>query len=101
LTQWSKKIQNIKTHNPKHPGNPGLNERTKPKNNRNRRAPRFPAQGPEKVLNKIIEENGPNLKKEMAINVQEAYRTPNRLDWKRKSFHHIISRIMHRTKKEY
>jgi hypothetical protein len=34
--------------------------------------------GPENIFNKIIEENIPNLKKEMAINVQEAYRTPNR-----------------------
>ena len=33
--------------------------------------------GPENIFNKIIEENFPNLKKEMAINVQEAYRTPN------------------------
>jgi hypothetical protein len=40
--------------------------------------------GPENGFNKIIEENLPNLKKEMAINVQEAYRTPNRLDQKRK-----------------
>jgi hypothetical protein len=31
--------------------------------------------GPENVFNKIIEENFPNLKKEMAIKVQEAYRT--------------------------
>jgi chromosome segregation ATPase len=32
------------------------------------------------IFNKIIEENFPNLKKEMAMNIQEAYRTPNRLD---------------------
>jgi hypothetical protein len=31
--------------------------------------------GPENVFNKIIEENLPNLKKEMDIKVQEAYRT--------------------------
>jgi hypothetical protein len=30
------------------------------------------------VFNKITEENFPNLKKEMAIKVQEAYRTPNK-----------------------
>jgi hypothetical protein len=41
--------------------------------------------GPENIFNKIIEENFPNLKKEMPINVQEANRTPNRLDQKRKS----------------
>ena len=33
--------------------------------------------GPEYIFNKIIEENFPNLKEEMVINVQEAYRTPN------------------------
>jgi hypothetical protein len=32
---------------------------------------------PENFFNRIIEENFPNLKKEMAINVQEAYRMPN------------------------
>ena len=47
------------------------------------------SKGLENIFNKIIEENFPNLKKEMAINVQEAYRTPNRLDQKRKSSHHI------------
>ena len=39
--------------------------------------------GPENIFNTIIEENVPNPKKEMAINVQEAYRTPNRLDQKK------------------
>jgi hypothetical protein len=33
--------------------------------------------GPANIFNKIIEENFPNLKKEMPINIQEAYRTPN------------------------
>ena len=32
------------------------------------------------IFNKIIEENFPNLKKEMPVNIQETYRTPNRLD---------------------
>ena len=31
--------------------------------------------GPENIFNKIIEENFPNIKKEMPINVQEVYRT--------------------------
>jgi len=39
---------------------------------------------------KLKEENFPNLKKEMPINIHKAYRTPNRLDQKRKSSHHII-----------
>jgi hypothetical protein len=42
-------------------------------------------QGQESIFNKIIEENFLNLKKDIPINVQEAYRTPNRLDQKRKS----------------
>jgi hypothetical protein len=37
------------------------------------------------IFNKIIEENFPNLKREMAMNIQEAYKTPNRLDQKRNS----------------
>jgi hypothetical protein len=41
------------------------------------------------IFNKI-EENFPNLKKELPINIQEAYRTPNRLDQKRNSSSHII-----------
>jgi hypothetical protein len=32
-----------------------------------------------------MEENFPKVKKEMHINIQEAYRTPNRLDKKRNS----------------
>jgi hypothetical protein len=35
------------------------------------------------IFNKIIEENFPNLKKEIPINIEEAYRTLNRLDQKR------------------
>jgi hypothetical protein len=35
---------------------------------------------PENLFNKIINENYPNLKKEISINVQESYRTANRLD---------------------
>jgi hypothetical protein len=38
--------------------------------------------GPVTIFNKIIKENFPNLKREMPMNIQEAYRTPNRLDQK-------------------
>jgi hypothetical protein len=55
--------------------------------------------GPITILNKFIEENFPNLKKEMPMNIQEASRIPNRLGQKRNSSHHII--IKHTTKKEY
>ena len=46
--------------------------------------------GPVNIFNKIIEENFPNLKKEMPMNIQEAYRTPNSLDQKRNSSSHLI-----------
>ena len=49
---------------------------------------------------KTIKENFPNLKKEKAINIQEAYRTPNRLDQKRKSSHHIIIKTLNVQNKE-
>ena len=39
--------------------------------------------GPENIFNKIIEENFPNLKNDIPMKVQEAYRTPNRLDQKK------------------
>ena len=41
--------------------------------------------GTENIFNKTIEENFPNLKKDVPMKVQEAYRTPNRLDRKNKS----------------
>jgi hypothetical protein len=47
---------------------------------------------PANIFNKIIEETFPNLKKEMTMNIQEAYRTPNRLEQKRNSSWHIIIR---------
>ena len=40
--------------------------------------------GPENIFNKIIEENFPNLKNDIPMKVQEAYRTLNRLDQKKK-----------------
>jgi hypothetical protein len=36
------------------------------------------------IFNKSIEENFPNLKKEMSMNIEEAHRTPNKLDQKKK-----------------
>ena len=44
--------------------------------------------GPENNFNKIIEENFPNLKEDIPMKVQEAYRTPNRLA-KKKYPHHM------------
>jgi hypothetical protein len=56
--------------------------------------------GPVNIFNKIIEENFPNLKKEMLMNIQEAYRTPNRLDQKRNSSRHIIIRTTNAVNKD-
>jgi hypothetical protein len=52
----------------------------------------FQLKGPANIFNKIIEENFPNLKKEIPINIQEAYKTPNGLDQKRNSSRYIIIR---------
>jgi hypothetical protein len=52
------------------------------------------------IFNKIIEENFPNLKKEMPMNIQEAYRTPNRLDQKRNSSRQIIIRTTNALNKD-
>ena len=49
----------------------------------------FQLKEPENI-NKIIEENFPNLNKKVPINIQEAYRTPNILDQKRNPSPHII-----------
>jgi hypothetical protein len=45
----------------------------------------FQLKGQASIFNKIIEENFPNLKKEMPMNIQEAYKTPNRMDQKMNS----------------
>ena len=52
----------------------------------------FQLKGPVNIFNKIIEENFSYIKKEMLMNIQEAYRIPNRLDQKRNSSRHIIIR---------
>ena len=57
--------------------------------------------GPVNIFNKIIEGNFPNLTKKMSMNIQEAYRTPNRLDQKRNSSHHIITKTPSAQNKEY
>jgi hypothetical protein len=56
--------------------------------------------GPANIFNKIIEENFPNLKKEMTMNIQEIYRTPNRLDQKRNSSRHITISTINALNKE-
>jgi hypothetical protein len=48
------------------------------------------AKGIHNILNKLITENFPNLEKTIPIQVQEASRTPNRLDQNRTTPRHII-----------
>jgi len=56
--------------------------------------------GPVNIFNKIVEENFPNLKKEMSINIQNAYRTPNRWDQKSNFSCHIIIKTRNAQNKE-
>jgi hypothetical protein len=51
------------------------------------------------IYNKITEENFPKLKKDMPMNIKEAYRTPNSLDQKRNPYLHIIIKTPHAKKK--
>ena len=60
----------------------------------------FQLKGPINIFNKIIEEKFPNLKKEMPMNIQEAYRTPDSLDQKRNFSHHIIIKTPNAQNKE-
>lgn len=50
----------------------------------------FKFKSPDNNFNTIIEENILYLKQEMLIKIQEAYKTPNRLNCKRKSPYHIV-----------
>jgi chromosome segregation ATPase len=61
----------------------------------------FQLKGPVNIFNKIIEEIFPNLKKDIPMNIQEAYRIPNRLDQKRNSSRHIIIKTPNALTKEY
>ena len=84
-----------KAPNPKHPGNPGHNEETKPIDDRYRRELRFQIY----IFNKILEENFSNLKKEMPMKIQ-AYRTLNRLHQKINSSIYIIIKTPNGQNKE-
>jgi zona occludens toxin (predicted ATPase) len=60
----------------------------------------FQLKGPANIFHQIIEESFSNLKKEMPMNIQKAYRTPNRLDQKRNSSCHIIIKTPNAQNKE-
>ena len=59
-----------KAPNPKHPGNPGHNEKTKPKDDRDDESEDSLLKRPINIFNTIIEENFTILRKEMSINIQ-------------------------------
>jgi len=52
------------------------------------------------IFKEIIEDNFPNLMKEMLINIHEAYRTPKTLDLKRNSFCQILVKTPNAQNKE-
>jgi hypothetical protein len=54
----------------------------------------FQIKGPVNIFNKIIEENFHNLKKEMPVNIHEAYRTRNKLEQKRNSSCQMIIKTL-------
>jgi hypothetical protein len=56
--------------------------------------------GPVNIFNKTMKENFPNLKKDMHINIQEVYRTPNRLGQKRNSSHRVIVKTLNAQNKQ-
>jgi DNA-binding FrmR family transcriptional regulator len=56
----------------------------------------FHPKGPKIIFNKIIEESLPNLKKQMSMNIQEAYRISSTLDQKRNSSQHIIIKTLNK-----
>jgi hypothetical protein len=60
----------------------------------------FQLKGPANIFNKIIDGNFPYLKKEMPMNIQEAYRMPYRLDKKRNSSQHMIIRTTNALNKD-
>jgi hypothetical protein len=61
---------------------------------------KFHLKAPVNIFNKLIEENFPNLKKEMPRNIQEAYRTSKKLNQKRNSYRHIIFRTTNALNKD-
>jgi predicted aldo/keto reductase-like oxidoreductase len=60
----------------------------------------FQLKEPVNIFNNIIEENFPNLKKEMFMNIQEAYRMLSSMDQKRNSFRYIIIKTRNAQNKE-
>ena len=49
--------------------------------------------GPEKILEEIIVENFPNMRKEIATEVQEVQRVPSRINPRRNTLRHIVIKL--------
>jgi hypothetical protein len=71
-----------KDPNLKHPEYPGHNEKTDQWIIGVGKNEDFQLKGSANIFKTLIQENFPYLKKKMPMNIQEAYRTPNRLDQK-------------------
>jgi hypothetical protein len=56
--------------------------------------------GPVNIFNKSMEETFSNLKNKMPANIQEVHRTPNRLDQRGNSSHHITIKTPNAQNKE-
>jgi hypothetical protein len=90
-----------KAPNPKHPGNQDTMRRPNLRITGRKASEDSQLKGPVNIFIKSIEEIFPNLKKEMPINIQEAYQTPNKLDQKRNFSHHIIIKTSNAQNQEY
>ena len=49
--------------------------------------------GPEKIFEEIIVENFPNMRKEIATQVQEVQRVPYRINPRRNTLRHIVIKL--------
>ena len=56
--------------------------------------------GPEKILGKIIVENFPNMGEEIATQVQETQRVPDRINPRRNTLRHIVIKLTNIKDKE-
>jgi hypothetical protein len=72
------------TSNPNYPGNPGHNEKTKPKDNSYKRELRFPTQRSSNVFNKIIEEKSFLKKSKESDAHKHARSLQNQVVWNKK-----------------
>jgi hypothetical protein len=82
--------------NPKHSGNEDIMKRGKLRIASIEERKNSQVKGPAK----LYKNNIPNLKKEMLMKIQKAYRTPSRLDQKKNSTQHIIIRTTNALNKD-